>query len=199
MIIGEGTGSLQHDTYHCFDELGYTRLAQEKNVELLDLNREELNHKKNPGCERWPQMYLPKLLDKAFLLSVPTLKAHTLAKVTLTMKNMLGCAPPSHYQGNGSWGKSSFHRQIHEAIFDLNRYRTPDFTILDATVGMTKAHLWGPTCEPPVNRLAVSWDPVAIDSYGATLLGRDWHNIKHIRLAHDVLGRSDIHGIREIE
>ncbi len=188
IVIGEGTGSLSYDTFHAFEQLGYCSLAAEKNVELLDLNQEMLVQKENGDCKRWPEIYLPSILDKAFLISVPVLKAHTLARVTLTMKNMMGCAPPSHYQGNGSWGKSSFHQQIHEAIFDLNRYRSPDFTILDATIGMAQAHLWGAHCDPPVNKVAASWDPVAIDSYGSSLLERDWREIGHIRLAHQILG-----------
>jgi uncharacterized protein (DUF362 family) len=104
------------------------------------------------------------------------------------MKNMIGCAPPSHFQANGHWGKSAFHKQIHEAIFDLNRYRSPDFTLLDASVGMAQAHLWGRHCEPPVNKLAAANDPVAIDAYGASLLQRDWQKIKYIHLADRVLG-----------
>lgn len=191
IIIGEGTGSLSYDTYHAFHALGYTRLVTNNGVELLDLNNLELRHRKKEECARWPEMYLPAILDEAFLLSVPVLKAHSLAQVTLTMKNMMGCAPPSHYQGGGSWGKSSFHDGVHEAIFDLNRYRTPDFTLLDATIGMAQAHLWGPHCDPPVNTVAASWDPVAIDSYGTSLLGSDWREIEHIRLAHNVLGIAD--------
>lgn len=133
-------------------------------------------------------MHLPSILDEVFLFSLPVLKAHTLAGVTLTMKNMLGCAPPSHFRGQGSWGKSAFHQQIHEAIFDLNRYRTPDFTLLDASVGMAEAHLWGAHCNPPINQLAASADPVAIDAYGASLLNMDWEKIGHIRMADSILG-----------
>ena len=99
-------------------------------------------------------MYLPELLFNSFLISVPVLKAHSLAEVTLTMKNMLGCAPPHHYQCGGRWKKSAFHEQIQEAVLDLNRYRTPDFTVLDATVGMSEAHVWGAHCQPPCQRLA---------------------------------------------
>lgn len=198
LIIGEGTGSLTRDTYHCFDVLGYTRLAQERGIELIDLNVEELCHKQDSSCNRWPEMYLPKLLDEVFLLSVPILKAHTLSKVTLTMKNMMGCAPPAHYQGNGPWGKASFHTRMHESIFDLNRYRTPDFTLLDATIGMSQSHLWGPNCDPAVNRLAVSWDPVAIDSYGTSLLGKEWRTIEHIRLANGLLGQAEITDLIDI-
>jgi uncharacterized protein (DUF362 family) len=198
IIIGEGTGSLSYDTYHAFDELGYTRLATEKDVELLDLNTENLRKRKKEECKRWPEMYLPTILDEAFLISVPVLKAHSLAKVTLTMKNMMGCAPPSHYQGNGSWGKSTFHDRMHESIFDLNQYRIPDFTLLDATIGMAKAHLWGPHCDPPINTIAASWDPVAIDSFGTSLLGWNWQDIGHIRMAHNVLGIAEPLNIQKV-
>ena len=191
IIIADGTGSLSYDTFHCFEVLGYISLAELRGVELVDLNEEPSRHLKNSDCSRWPEMYLPELIFNSFLISVPVLKAHSMSRVTLTMKNMMGCAPPAHFQGNGGWGKSSFHQQIHEAIFDLNRYRTPDFTIMDASIGMSQAHLWGPTCDPPVGKIAVSYDPVAIDSYGTSLLGKSWQDIGHIRMAHQVLGSAD--------
>ena len=40
IIIGEGTGSLTYDTHYPFKMLGYTRLAEDKNIRLLDLNKE---------------------------------------------------------------------------------------------------------------------------------------------------------------
>lgn len=199
ILIGEGCGSTSYDTFYTYDQLGYSQLAAQKNIRLLDLNTEKLVHKNNPAYPRWPEMFLPEILDRVFLVSVPTLKAHSLAKVTLTMKNMMGCAPPSHYRGNGAWAKASFHTNIHEAIFDLNRYRSPDFTILDASIGMAHAHLWGPQCNPPVGKMAVSFDPVAIDSFGASLLNRNWQNIGHITMAHKVLGIAGPLKIKEVQ
>lgn len=195
IIIGEGTGSLEYDTNHPFEILGYKKLATEKNIQLLDLNYEELTKKENPECTRWPVMHLPSILDDVFLLSVPVLKVHTLAKVTLTMKNMMGCAPPSHFRGKGYYGKSAFHQRIHEAIFDLNRYRSPDFTLLDASIGMAESHLWGRHCNPPLNTLAASTDPVAIDAFGAKLLGKKWQDIGYISMANSVLGSAEITAI----
>lgn len=188
LIVGEGTGSIEYDTFHCFETLGYTEMASRKKVELIDLNTEPVVRLENIKCHRWPEIFLPRIALEAFILSVPVLKAHSLADVTLTMKNMMGFAPPTHYRDGNSWGKSAFHKNIHEAIYDLNRYRKPDFTLLDASVGMAQAHLWGPTCEPPVCKLAVSDDPVAIDSYGTALLGRNWESIQHIHLSHTNLG-----------
>lgn len=191
VVVGEGCGARQHDTFYAFDELGYSAMAARQNIELVDLNVEELIRRELAECKRWPEMYLPKIVYESFLFSVPVLKAHSLASVTLTMKNMMGCAPPCHYQKGGHWKKASFHENVQEAVLDLNRYRSADFTLLDATVGMARAHLWGPTCEPPVNKLVAGYDPVAVDAFGAELLGRNWRQINHINLADGELGRAE--------
>jgi uncharacterized protein (DUF362 family) len=178
--------------------LGFTRLAGLDRVTLMDLNEAPLVHMQNSTCRRWPEMHLPKIVFEGFLISVPVLKAHSLAGVTLTMKNMIGLAPPAHYQQGGNWKKASFHQGIQEAVFELNRYRTPDFTLLDATIGMQKAHLWGPTCDPPPNRLAAAFDPVAIDSYGCGLLGIKWNTIGHLAMAHGTLGTAEPLTVSEV-
>ena len=191
ILIGEGTGAMNYETFHCFQELGYTELARQHDVELVDLNKEVLVHLEKKECMRWPEMYLPRIALESFLISVPVLKAHTLAGVTLTMKNMMGLAPPSHYRQGNSWKKSAFHNRIHDAVADLNRYRTPDFTLLDATIGMPGAHLWGPVCDPPINMLAAGYDPVAIDAYGTGLLRKNWQDIGHIHSLHGELGTAE--------
>ncbi|MDH3347380.1 MAG: DUF362 domain-containing protein [Desulfobulbaceae bacterium] len=198
IIVAEGSGSIQYDTLHAFRKLGYCKMAGEEGVELIDLNGESLERHHKKECKRWPEMYLPKLTNKPFLISVPVLKAHSLAGVTLTMKNMMGLAPPSHYRQGNSWQKSAFHEQIQEAVADLNRYRTPDFTLLDATVGMPEAHLWGAHCEPPINKLVAGYDPVALDAYGASLLDIDWREIGHIRELHQELGIAEPLEIQEV-
>ncbi len=187
IIVGEGCGAMDGETEECFAKLGYTELASRKSVELVDLNYAPCRRLSDPECRRWPEMFLPELVFGSFLLSVPVLKAHSIADVTLTMKNMLGLAPPRHYD-SGSWKKSAFHSRCHEAIFDLNRYRYPDFTVLDATVGMAEAHLWGPVCDPKPNLLLAGADPVAVDARGAQILRRDWRNIPHISMANGILG-----------
>ncbi len=199
IIIGEGCGASEYDTSHVFAALGYTDLVEKYGIELIDLNSAKLRRRTLSSCSRWPEMYLPALLDEVFLLSLPQLKAHSLAKVTLTMKNMMGCAPPSHYKAGGAWKKAAFHTRLHEAIFELNRYRTPDYTLLDASVGMAQAHLWGPQCSPPVGRLAASFDPVAIDSYGTRLLKRRWQDVDHIVMADGILGTAMNYDLVDIE
>ena len=74
----------------------------------------------------YAEMHLPEILFDSFVISLAMLKAHSISDVTLAMKNMIGCAPPSHYQVGGHWKKSAFHRHMHESIFELNCYRAPD-------------------------------------------------------------------------
>ena len=188
IIIAEGCGSSSNNTWQIFEALGYKQLVALPHVTLMDLNEAPLVQLHNSNCKRWPEMYLPKIVFESYLISVPVLKAHSLAGVTLTMKNMIGLAPPAHFQQGGHWKKASFHQNIQEAVFDLNRYRTADFTLLDATIGMQEAHLWGPTCDPPPNILAAGCDPVALDTYGCSLLGLKWSSIGHIAKAHGILG-----------
>jgi hypothetical protein len=46
-------------------------------------------------------------------------------------------APPKHYSGRyGLWKKAVFHHHLDQAIVDLTAYRTPDFTVMDATIGL---------------------------------------------------------------
>jgi uncharacterized protein (DUF362 family) len=191
IIIGDGTGSTEYDTFYPFEKLGYTKMAAQKNIKLADLNTAPYTKLTSPKCKQWPVMFLPDIIMESFIISIPVLKAHTLAGVTLTMKNMMGALPPEHYRRGGVWNKSAFHSAIHESIADLNRYRTPDFTILDARRGMAEAHLYGRECDPPPGIVAASSDPVAIDAYGTCLLGKDWRQIKYINLVNGELGDAE--------
>ena len=189
VIIAEGAGDINMETDELFTLHGYRRAMSD--VIFMDLNHEPCRRIKLARGLRWKELFLPEILFESFVISAPVLKAHTLAGVTLSMKNMIGVSPPEHYQEGGAWKKSAFHLRIHESIFDLNCARAPDFTLLDATVGMATSHLGGPECVPPVNTLVAGADPVAVDAFGAGLLGNDWRHIGHIRMADGVLGHAD--------
>lgn len=190
IVIAEGCGAPLYSTHRPFRKLGYTALAKSNGVSLVDLNDAETTELTEQRCRFFPKFMMPRLVMDSYLISVPVLKKHFLAKVTLTMKNMLGCAPPDHYSGF-IWKKSRFHKDMHRSIFEMNLYRTPDLTILDASVGLACHHLGGPKCKPHVGKLIGGFDPVAVDAYGAELLGVDWRDVGHISLAHTVIGDAD--------
>ncbi len=190
IVVAEGTGDAERTTHEVFRIHGYDRLARDLGVELVDLNEAPLVRLTHPGCRVFPEFWMPRIVTEAFVVSAAVLKAHSLAGVTLTMKNMMGVAPPRHYQQGGYWKKSAFHARMHEAVFELNRYRKPDLAFIDATRGLAEYHLGGPECDPPPGRLVAGFDPVAVDAAGCRLLGKDWRAIGHIRMAHGVLGEA---------
>jgi len=181
IVVGEGCGDQNLETDEVFDRLGYRDMADRQDVELVDLNHAPLKRLEDRECDVFPEMHLPEIAFSHYLISVPMLKAHSFSEITGTLKNMIGLAPPKHYSGQfGSWKKAVFHGRMHESIVELNRYRTPDLSLMDATVGMPDFHLGGATCDPPVGKLLAGLDPLAIDRRSAELLGRDWRTIEHL-------------------
>ncbi len=181
IIIGEGCGSSSRETGDIFTILGYNDLTEQNRVRLLDLNYAPLKKLENKRCPYFPRMYLPEIAFSNFIISVPVLKAHSLADYTGTLKNMMGFAPPKYYSGrNGSWKKAVFHGDMQQSIIDLVSYRKPDLSIIDATIGLSEYHLGGPVCDPPVNKIVAGFDPYDVDREGAGLLGMDWRTIRHL-------------------
>ena len=182
IIICEGCGDPGQETWDIFHTLGYTRLSAQYSVSLMDLNQEELCRLQNPDCDLLPEIYLPRIVLEAYVISLPVLKAHSLARITGTLKNMLGFAPPSHYAGrHGSWKKGFFHGNMQKSLQELNSYLLPNLTLMDASLGLARQHLGGPVCKPAVNKILGSYNPYALDNEAARLLGLDPAQISHLQ------------------
>jgi uncharacterized protein (DUF362 family) len=182
IAVGEGCGDSGRETFEVFCDLGYDRLARQYDIELLDLNTEPLVKLSRGDCRVFPEIYLPEILFDHYIISVPVLKAHTLARLTGTLKNMMGAAPPEHYGGHGGgWKKAFFHSHMQQSIIELNRYRMADLSIVDGSVGLAQSHLGGATCDPPVNTIFGGYDAVRVDQECAELLGLRVEKIAHIQ------------------
>lgn len=181
IVIAEGCGDANRETPAVYTALGYDAVAGRTGVPLVDLNHTPLVKKTDNRCAVFPEIFLPEIAFTRFIISVPVLKPHSLSAITGTLKNMMGFAPPAHYSGRGgSWKKAVFHQHMQQSIIDLNRYRTPDLTVLDASLGLADHHLGGSHCDPPVNKILAGTDPVAIDRAAADLLNMNWQNIRHL-------------------
>ena len=181
IVIGEGTGDASLETDDVFRTLGYQKLSKKMNVPLLDLNHAPLKRLRNNNCKVFKEMYLPECVFEHYLISVPVLKAHSLSQLTGTLKNMMGIAPPKYYSGKyGVWKKAVFHNRMHDSIVDLNQYRTPDLTVMDAGIGLPEFHLGGRECNPPLKKILAGFDPLLLDRTAAGLLDMDWKSIKHL-------------------
>lgn len=180
VIIAEGCGDSVLETDQVFERLGYHHLADELNVELMDLNHADLVRLENKKNTIFKEMFLPQIAFESYVISLPVLKVHSLSKITGTLKNMMGFAPPEHYAGGGGWKKSFFHTRMHRSIMELNSYLLPDMTLMDASVGLCEFHLGGPPCNPPVNRFIAGYDAYEIDRIAAGYLGMDPDEIPHL-------------------
>ena len=84
---------------YVFDQLGYTALAKNLRVPLVNLHSGELVDVKVPGGFVFQELTIHKsLVDVDLLCSVPMMKTHQLATVTLGMKNLVGAFPGTVYQ-----------------------------------------------------------------------------------------------------
>ena len=186
IVVGEGCGS--GTTAQCYRANGYTSLAEKNGIRLIDFNSEDIVLLENDKAFQLKQFYMPKIVQDAFVISLPILKDHSFTKTTVTMKNMFGIAPEPYY--SGSWNKSQLHTpSTHKSVVDICLYKKPDLGIVDAVVGLTGMHLSG----KPVNLglILASFDPVAVDAIGSELLGHNPRKIEYLRLSNGLLGSMD--------
>jgi uncharacterized protein (DUF362 family) len=81
-----------------FDELGYTELAKSLEIPLINLHSGEMIDVPVPDGLAFDKITLHHTLSEIDLLcSVPMMKTHTLATVTLGMKNLIGLYPGTAY------------------------------------------------------------------------------------------------------
>lgn len=181
IVIAEGCGDAKIETDEVFENLGYKTMARKQGVSLVDLNYGPVKTLKNSSCHIFPEMYLPEIAFTHYIISVPVLKAHSLAGITGTLKNMMGFAQPEYYSGGfGVWNKAVFHEKMQQSIIDLNRYLVPDLSIMDCSKGMAQFHLGGAECDPHVKKIIAGYNPWEVDREAAKLLGLDWNQIRHI-------------------
>jgi uncharacterized protein (DUF362 family) len=180
IVIAEGCGVPEMTTEEIFARLGYRTLARRWDIDLVDLNTAPVRTVANPAGVCHPTMTLPEIALTHYLVSVPVLKAHSMADITGALKNMMGLLPPEHYGRGSAWRKAAFHEYLHQGIRDLNRCRPPDLSLMDASVGLAVFHLGGPPCDPPAATLIAGYDPREVDRRAARLLGLDWRRIPHL-------------------
>ena len=130
----------------------------------------------------------PVIARDAFIISLPVLKDHSFTVTTVSMKNMFGLAPERFY--GGSWNKSRLHSpSTHHSVVDICLYKKPSLSIIDASVALTGSHLWG--ANKKLDFIVASFDPVAADAVGSSLLGHDPAKIEYLARTNGVLGEMD--------
>jgi uncharacterized protein (DUF362 family) len=195
VIVAEGPGH-QRDTYLVLAENGLDEQLRKRRLRFVDLNRDEIV--RVPLKTRFTgldALWLPRtILEADFVVSMPKVKTHHWAGVTLSLKNMFGVIPGAAY----GWPKNVLHWQgIDRSILDINAALPIDFVIADGIIGMEGN---GPLHGPPrrLGRIVLSDDPVAADFTCTRLMGLNPWRVPYLEDAAQFLGNGATERIEQI-
>lgn len=129
-------------------------------------------------------LFSKDVLNADVFINFPILKHHSMTKLTLGLKNMMGLV----------WDRGYFHRtDLTQCIAELASFRKPHLTIVDATRGIIDNGPTGPGTIREWNQVIFGTDPVAVDTYAATLFGHKPTDIAYITAAAQLgMGQMDL-------
>ena len=185
VIVGEGPGHCR-DTYSILEESGFDDIFGDTKIVFTDLNYDEWSTTPNAGrATKLKSFVLPVTLKQVdWIVSMPKLKTHHWAGVTLSMKNLFGALPGMFY----GWPKNVLHAAgIIESIIDINSTLRPNFAIVDGIVGMEGD---GPIMGTPKKAgvIVMGRNLPAVDASCARLMGIDPEKIKYLSSSAKTLG-----------
>ena len=186
VVVAEGPGH-RRDSEYLLTASGIYDVINEHKVRYVDLNTDDVRLTKlRSSFTNLKELYLPETLFNADLLvSMPKLKTHHWAGVTLSLKNMFGVVPGSVY----GWPKNALHwAGINGSILDINSsLPIPQFAIVDGIVGMEgNGPLQGQAKQSGV--LVLGDDLVAVDAISARLMMIEPRKIEYLEIAGGFLG-----------
>ena len=195
VVVAEGPGH-RRDNQYLLEASGLDLALRDTRTRYVDLNTDAVAPV--PLRSRYTsldRLYLPRTVLRADLLvSMPKLKTHHWAGVTLSLKNLFGIVPGSIY----GWPKNLLHYQgIEASILDINAALSiPRFNIVDGIVGMEgNGPIQGDARRSGV--LIFGEDPVAVDATGARLMAVEPERVLYLREAGRFLGNLDIDRIEQ--
>jgi uncharacterized protein (DUF362 family) len=173
---------------YVFDTLGYTELARSVGVPLVNLHSGELTEVHLAHGLALDTIRLHHSLTEIDLLcSVPMMKTHVLATVTLGMKNLIGLYPGTVYYSVRSW----LHEHASHArspgvafeILDMVRANKLGLVVVDGTWAMEGD---GPTGGHLVKTdlIIAGTNPLATDMVAAHVMGFEPHEVPTFTWAH---------------
>ncbi|WP_028895037.1 DUF362 domain-containing protein [Syntrophorhabdus aromaticivorans] len=169
VIVAEGSSINRSETSKMFAHYGYDQQLvslDPRKVSLVDLNTDEQIEKSVPGGKRMHSRKIPLTLEKAdAIISVPVLKIHFAAIVSLAIKHLQGAVPPlekymSHFFG------------LWQNLVNIHHLVKPKLTIIDGLVGQED---FGPISGTPkkMDLLIGGINPVAVDAVAMRIMGID--------------------------
>jgi len=170
IVIGEGSGFA--DTFQAFRVAGLDKVAERWNVRLVDLNKDEFIEVAPPNPLSMKKVRVAKTALESTIVSVPKLKLHRIAGVTLSLKNMMGALASKGSMHTGS---------LSEKKVDLATVLRPAISVVDGIIAGEGHETSGNPVK--MNLVIAGTDPVAVDAVGAAVMGISPTDVKHLLLA----------------
>jgi uncharacterized protein (DUF362 family) len=185
VFVAEGQGHCR-DTAYVLEQTGLGPVLDEARLEFVDLNHDDVFSRANRrGLTTLRTLHLPTSLKRADLVvSLPKMKTHHWAGVTLAMKNLFGLMPGVAY----GWPKNVLHAAgIPASILDINAATRPDLAIVDGIVGMEGD---GPIMGTPRHSgvLVMGTNLPSVDATASRLMGIDPARVSYLAGASGWLG-----------
>jgi uncharacterized protein (DUF362 family) len=183
-----------HQAKQCYAKSGVAAAVAEAGGEMVFLDDRRFKDVEVGGerIDKWP--VYTEIIESDLVINVPVAKHHGLSRVSLCMKN---------YMGVIGGRRNAWHQDLAACLRDITAFMKPRLCVLDATRVLTAHGPQGGNVSD-VKRLdtvAAGTDIVALDAFGAELLGHDPREIQTVRLAHEAgLGQIDYRelAIREV-
>lgn len=178
VIVADGPGH-QRDTEMLLELSGLGDVVRGEQVQFVDLNIDNIYRVPTATqLTTLQELWLPEtILTADVVVSMPKMKTHHWAGVTLSLKNLFGLIPGVRY----GWPKNVLHwHGIHESIVDIATTVRPSFAIIDGIEGMEgNGPLHGETVNSQV--IVMSENLTAADATAARLMGIDPQRVTHLR------------------
>ena len=165
-----------NDPRRCYVQSGIADAARAAGAEVsyVDERKFKEMNVRGEAMKSWP-LYTD-IFEADKVINIPVAKHHSLAKLTMSMKNWMGVMGGSRRQ---------IHQRLDESLVDLSMFIKPTLTILDAVRILTANGPQGGNLADvkKLDTVIVGVDQVAIDSFGATLFGMKGSDLGYVKIA----------------
>lgn len=189
LIVGDG--GYPSETAGAIIRLKLPEMAEKYGFKVIDLNSDgQIKNVKPKSPLSLKKVNIAKTaMEVDVIISVPSLKTHSMAITTLSIKNLMGTIQP----------KGHMHSDLHKKLADLYSIFHPrvKLAIIDGFIGSDGMEEGG---TPIVMDLLIAGtDPVAVDTVGSTVIGYSIEQCKYLQFCNNKsLGECDLSKIEII-
>jgi uncharacterized protein (DUF362 family) len=179
LVVAAGAGTVWltdvsvNTPEQCFSRSGIEKAAKQAGAKVVRPDTPSFREVKVSGRLLQTAEILYPFVEADRVINVPIVKQHSLSGATMSLKNWYGVLGGQRVK---------LHQNIHTSIVDLAAMIKPTLTIMDATrILLANGPTGGSLADvKQMDTVAASTDEVALDAFGATLLGLDPNTVGFI-------------------